>query len=236
MKLPTFSALTLAAVAALVVPVFGAEQEEPQTAKTADKALVTQQQPTRTTDASTASSAGQPSEEEMMKMMMENAKVNDHHKLLGDLVGEWTYAVKMWMSPDAPPMDSKGTAVRKAEMGGRYFVADASGKFAMPGPDGKMTDFDFKGHGTDAYDNAKQKFVSTWYDNMGTGIMMLEGTYDPASKTFTYQGDYDLAPGMKTKVRETIKIADKDHHTMEWFEDRGGKEVKTMEIAYTRKK
>jgi hypothetical protein len=188
------------------------------------------------TSPAAAASGGEQSPEEMMKMMMEMSKLNDNHKLLGELVGDWTYVVKMWMDPSAPPLESKGTATRKAEMGGRYFVADASGQFPMPGPDGKMQQFDFKGRSTDAFDNAKQKFVSTWIDNMGTGIMMSEGTYDQSSKTFTYRSSYDMAPGVKTDIRETIKIADKDHHTMEWFENRGGQEVKTMEIAYTRKK
>ena len=40
---------------------------------------------------------------------------------------------------------------------------------------------------------------------------------------------------MTTKVREVIKVTDKDHHTFELFEDRGGKETKTLEIIYTRK-
>lgn len=183
---------------------------------------------------SSSTATGQPSEADMMKMMIEMSKLNDNHKLLGELVGEWTYTVRMWMDPSKPPIESKGTASRKSEWGGRYFVADASGKFPMPGPDGKIQQFDFKGRSTDAYDNAKQKFVSTWIDNMGTGVMFSEGTYDPATKTFTYRADLDMAPGVKTPVRETIKVADKDHHTMEWFEQRGGHEVKTMEIAYTR--
>ena len=172
----------------------------------------------------------------MMQMMMENGKVNENHKLLAELVGDWNYTVKMWMAPDQPPSESKGTAKRTAEMGGRYFIAHASGKFQMPGPDGKMQDVDFKGMGVDGYDNAKKKFVSSWIDSMGTGIMMAEGTYDAATKTFTYQADYQMAPGMTSPVRETIKVTDKDHHVMEWFEQRGGKEVKTMEISYTRKK
>jgi hypothetical protein len=178
----------------------------------------------------------QPSEEEMMRLMMENMKLNENHKLLAELVGDWTYTVKMWMDPSAPPLESKGTMTRRSEMDGRYFVGDASGKFPMPGPDGKMQDFNFKGRSTEAYDNAKKKFVSSWIDNMGTGIMLSEGTYDPSTKTFTYHANYDMAPGVQTKIRETIKVTDKDHHLMEWFEDRGGKEVKTMEIAYTRKK
>jgi hypothetical protein len=181
-------------------------------------------------------SAGQPSEAEMMKMMMELSKLNENHKLLGQLAGTWSFVTKLWMDPSKPPQESKGTGVRKAIMDGRFYIMDVSGRLAFPGPDGKMMDMDFKGMSLEAYDNAKQKFVSTWVDNMGTGIMMSEGTYDAASKTFTHTGEYLMAPGMKQKIRETVKIVDNDHHMMEWFEDRGGEQVKTMEIAYTRKK
>lgn len=186
------------------------------------------------TSSTSSGSGAQPSEAEMMQMMMENAKLNENHKLLGELVGTWTYTVKMWMDPTGQPMESKGTATRRSEWGGRYFVADASGRFAMPGADGKMQQFDFKGRSTEGYDDAKKKFVATWIDNMGTGIEMFEGTFDPATKTFTYLAEVEMGPGMKSEVRETIKVTDKDHHVMEWFEHRGGKEVKTMEIDYTR--
>ncbi|MGI8889506.1 MAG: DUF1579 domain-containing protein [Chthoniobacterales bacterium] len=170
----------------------------------------------------------------MMAKMMELAKLNENHKLLGELAGNWSYTVKMWMDPSAAPMESKGTAVRKPIMDGRYYVADMSGKMEMPGPDGKPADMTFLGKSIEGYDNAKQKFVSAWIDNMGTGIMMSEGTYDAATKTFTYEGHVEMMPGMKTKVRETVKVTDKDHHLFEWYENRDGKYVKTMEIAYTR--
>ena len=121
-------------------------------------------------------------------------------------------------------------------MEGRYLHGDYSGKFKMPGADGKMKEMDFKGMSLDGYDNAKQKFISAWVDNMGTGIMLSEGTYDPATKAFTFTGEYEAMPGMKSKVREVIKMADKDRHSMEYYEDRGQGEMKTMEINYTRKK
>jgi hypothetical protein len=182
--------------------------------------------------------AGQPNEAQMMAQMMELAKPGENHKLLEGLVGSWTYRTKYWMSPDpaAPPGESFGTTVTKAIMGGRYFQSDHSGKFQMPGSDGKPMDMEFTGQETTGYDNAKKKFVSTWLDNMGTGIMNSEGTYDAESKTFTYTGDYEPVPGMKTKVREVLKIIDQDHHTFEFYEDRGSRQVKTMEISYTRAK
>jgi hypothetical protein len=40
---------------------------------------------------------------------------------------------------------------------------------------------------------------------------------------------------MKSKVREIIKFTDKTHMSMEYFEDRGQGEAKSMEINYTKK-
>jgi Protein of unknown function (DUF1579) len=189
------------------------------------------------TTASAPAASGQPNEAEMMKQMMEMAKLNENHKLLTSLDGTWSYVVKMWMDGDSSkkPEQSKGTAVRKSIMDGRYVIMDVSGKMDMPGSDGKIKQTTFKGQGTEGYDNVKKKFVGTWVDNMGTGIMMSEGDYDPATKTFTYTGEVEMMPGMKQKIREVIKVADKDHMDFEWYEDRGGKEAKTMEINYTRK-
>ena len=175
-----------------------------------------------------------PSEAEM-KQMMELAKLNDNHKVLATTAGNYSYVVKMWMDPKGNPTESKGMATRRAIMDGRYVTGEYSGSFKMPGADGKMKDMNFKGMSLDGYDNVKQKFVSSWVDNMGTGIIILDGTYDAATKTFTYTGDAEMAPGMKSKIREVIKMTDKGM-TLEYYEDRGQGEMKSMEINYTRKK
>jgi len=175
------------------------------------------------------------SDAEMTAMMMDMAKLGENHKLLASGVGTWNYVVKWWMDPSAAPSESTGVAVTKEVMGGRYFISDHTGKMQMPGADGKMMDMEFKGMSTEGYDNAKKKFVSSWIDNMGTGIVLSEGTYDVATKSFTYRAEYEMMPGVKTKTREVIKIADKDHRMIEFYEDRGGTEVKTMEIKYARK-
>jgi hypothetical protein len=179
--------------------------------------------------------AKKPGEAEMMAMMMEMAKPGENHKQLQEMVGTWSYSVKWWMSADAPPNIASGTTVSRSAMGGRYVISEHSGKMQMPGPEGKAMDVEFKGMAVEGYDNAKKKFVASWIDNMGTGIMNSEGTYDPAAKTLTYLAEYEPMPGMKTRMRQVIKITDKDHHTMEFFEDRDGKEVRTMEITYERK-
>jgi hypothetical protein len=189
---------------------------------------------------SAAASSGQPNPQEMMKQMMkqmmELSKLNENHKVLTDLDGNWNYTIKFWMNPDpnASPQQSKGTATRKSVMGGRFVVMDVSGKMQMPGEDGKMKDMQFKGMGVEGYDNVKKKFVASWIDNMGTGIQFSDGTYDPATKTLTYTSEIEPMPGMKMPVREVIKVADNNHMALEWYENHGGQEKKTMEINYTR--
>ena len=188
-----------------------------------------------------AAPTGQPTAADMQKMMQQMAemsKLNENHKLLSSMDGTWDYAIKFWMNPDpnAKPQESKGVAIRKSIMGGRYVTMDVTGKMQMPDEKGKMKDVTFKGMGIEGYDNMKQKFVASWIDNMGTGMEFSEGTYDPATKSFTYTAEVEMMPGMKTPVREVIKIADNKHMNLEWYENHGGAEKKTMEINYTKAK
>ncbi len=178
--------------------------------------------------------APKPDDAQMMASMMEMAKPGDNHKILAASVGTWNYKVKWWMDPKGAPMESTGTTKTRAVMDGRYFISEHEGKMSMPGADGKPEETAFRGMATEGYDNAKKKFVSTWIDNMGTGIMMMEGTYDPATKSITYIGEEEPMPGMKMKVKQVIKEIDVDHRVMEFFEDHGGTDVKMMEIAYAR--
>src|SRR5436305_7189836 len=146
--------------------------------------------------------AGQPSAADMQKMMqqmMEMSKLNENHKLLSSGDGTWDYIVKMWMDGDTSkkPQESKGTATRKSIMDGRFVEMDVTGKMQMPGPDGKPKEMTFKGHGMEGYDNVKKKFVGTWMDNMGTSMMMSEGTYDPATKSLSYTAEMEPLPVMK---------------------------------------
>lgn len=167
--------------------------------------------------------------------MIELAKLNENHKLLAELAGTWSTSMKM-MSPGEAPTTSTGSVTYRSIMNGRYFVGDHTGTMKMPDADGKMKSFTFKGMSIDGYDNVKQKFVSAWIDNLGTGIIPFEGTYDAATKTFTYTSEMEMTPGMKIPVRSVVKMTDRNHHTFEWYENRGGQEMKTLEIDYTRKK
>lgn len=151
------------------------------------------------------------------------------HKRLGELAGDWTFTSKMWMDPSAPPNEVPGTTTYRLIMGGRYLQGDHRGAFmGMP----------FEGQGVMAFDNVSQKYYASWIDNLGTGLMLSTGTYDPAKKAYTYLADMDdpMHPGVTIKVREVFTIVDANTHRLDWYQTQGGKETKTMEIVYTRKK
>ena len=94
-----------------------------------------------------------------------------------------------------------------------------------------------KGKSLSGYDNLKKKYVGTWIENMGTSITFVEGTYAAGTKTFTFSGQYDdPVTGGKIAFRFTENVAEKDRIVFEWYETREGKETKSMEIVYTRKK
>ncbi len=168
-------------------------------------------------------------EKAQMEAFEKMAAVGENHKLLEYMLGDWTTANKMWMQPGAPPMESSGTCSSKSAMGGRYILSEHKG-VVMGKP--------FEGVATSGFDNMTGKFVATWMDNMSTGIMNMTGSYDPAGKSFTFWSEMPdpMQPKVKVKVREVVKLVDKDKHLMEWFETHDGKEIKTMEVAYTRKK
>jgi Protein of unknown function (DUF1579) len=150
------------------------------------------------------------------------------HKHLARLAGDWTYTSKMWMDPSQPAMESGGTMHAETLLGGRYVEHHWKGNFMGQA---------FEGRGTDAYDNVAKQYVSSWIDNMSTGIMYSTGTCDDAGKVCTQSGDmWDPMTGQKTTSKSTITWKDDNTFTMEMFgKGPSGQEMKMMEITATRK-
>ena len=173
-----------------------------------------------------AQTAQEPTAEE--KAWMAYMTPGPMHKMLADADGEWTEEMTMWMAPGAEPMKNTATCVNKMILGGRYQESRHSGNFmGMP----------FEGVSTVAYDNAMKKYLSTWIDNMGTGLMYMEGVYDEATKAVHFKGKMvDPVSGQALDCREIFSFIDNDTQKMEMFQTEQGKERKTMEIVFKRKK
>ena len=149
------------------------------------------------------------------------------HKMLAKSDGTWDEDVTTWMDPSKPPVKSKSVAVNKMIMGGRYQQSTHTGN---------MMGMPFEGMSTLGYDNAKKMLISTWVDNMGTGIMTMEGTWDSTSHTANLKGKMvDPTTGKEIDCRETFTLIDDNHQKLEMFCTYYGKETKTMEILFKRK-
>lgn len=164
--------------------------------------------------------------EEETKKWMEYSTPSEIHKMLAASDGEWKEDITFWMAPGAPESKMKASCVNKMVLGGRYQESRHTGDFmGMP----------FEGIGTLAYDNARKVFINTWIDNMGTGIMYLEGTWDAKTKTVNLSGKMtDPMTGKETRVREEFKIIDDNTQEMTQYTEQGGKEFKNMHIKITR--
>jgi hypothetical protein len=153
-------------------------------------------------------------------------KPGPEHKVLDPLVGTWNAKVKMWLEPGKEPTTSDGKMTTKWIMDGLFLEQSVDGKFM---------DMPFKGLGVTGYDPTKKKYVGTWIDSMGPGIMIMEGTYDEKTKTLTTFSDEVDPKGKKSKFRSSVQIVSADHYVQEMFSTpEGGKEMKMIEIQYTK--
>jgi hypothetical protein len=170
----------------------------------------------------------EPKPDPMVAAMAKYMTPGPQHKLLTGMAGTWTVAGKFWhQDATKPPIETTGTAEIKA-MGDLWVTQDFSGTFM-----GKP----FVGHGIDGYDLTKNKYVGTWVDSMGSYIMNSEGTADASGKVMTYTAnDFDPMTSKTGTVKEVVKIDSDKQHTMTMFKTGAdGKEVKMMELVYTRK-
>ena len=212
--------ITLAFCATVLLITACNNEKKPETDKPADGATTMEKKP---------EAPPMPDSATMMKNWQDYMTPGDMHKMMAKWDGTWTGDISMWMYPGEPMQKSTGSAVNKMIMNGLYQESNHTGlMMGMP----------FNGKSTVGFDNHRKEFVSTWVDNMGSGIMVMRGPWNEATKTMNLKGTM-VDPGTKndTEVRETFRIVDDNTQELEMFVmTPDGKEFKTMNIKFTRKK
>lgn len=199
MRIRTFVSICIFAVV-LAVPAFAQEGEMPQMT---------------------------PEQQAEMEAYMKAGALGRQHELMAKHVGTYDVAIKSWMDPAAPPMESKGVAIRTLHMGGRVMHEEFQGD---------MMGTPFTGLSRSGYDNVSGKYWSTWTDSMSTGIMVSEGECDE-DHNCTYVGTYnDPIKGGPVTNRYVAKWSSPDEQYFAMYgPGREGDEVKMMEMIYTRR-
>ena len=166
-------------------------------------------------------------EQKEQKAWMTYMTPGEMHKMLAKSNGDWHENLTYWMAPGAPGTNAESECTNKMIMGDRYQESIHTGT---------MMGMPFEGKSVVGYDNARKVFQSTWVDNMGSGVMYLEGKYNEKAKTITFKGTaVDGMTGKIENIRQTMKFVDDKTQMMEMFMTKEGKEFKTMEIKFTKK-
>ena len=149
------------------------------------------------------------------------------HKWMAKLNGTWQVDVSHWMDASGKPENAKAINVVNTTLNGLYQEGKLTGTImGMP----------MEGHSTMAYDNAKKMFVSTWIDNMGSGITIMTGQYDEVSKTLNMTGT-QTSPmtGKDVPIRQVTKILDDNKYLLEMYmPGPDGEEMRFMEGKFSR--
>jgi quercetin dioxygenase-like cupin family protein len=167
-------------------------------------------------------SAPAMTKEQEEKAWMEYATPGAEHARMQQDSGTWNAEMTTWYHPDSAAIQWTAKGEVKMILNGHYQEGSYTGDFmGMP----------FEGRSVTAFDNAKKEYVSTWIDNMGTGVMIMQGKASADGKTLELKGKmYDPAQGKEVDARETMKIIDEKTQLMEMFYVRNGKEMKSMEM------
>jgi hypothetical protein len=164
-------------------------------------------------------------QEEMMKKWQEYMTPGDVHQTFAKLTGDWKATVTMY-DPSGQEMSSEAVTTFEMILGGRYLKSTFKGN---------MMGMPYEGTGLDAYDNAAKEYLSTWVDNMGTGIMFMKGKWDDTEKAIVYLGtSTDPMTGKEQPVKSISKTIDDNHFVQTMFNVMDGKDIKAMEISYSR--
>jgi hypothetical protein len=163
-------------------------------------------------------------------MAQPGVKPTDEHRILARDEGTWDATIKAFMSgPDAEPATSKGTEVNTVMSGGLWVLSRFEGDF------GGMK---FEGRGQFGYDPNKKKYIGTWIDSLSPTLSVLEGHYDPKTRTMTYVGEGTAPEGVKytQKMVTTTKDDGSRVFTLSMKTDGSKDETKFMEITYQKRK
>lgn len=163
----------------------------------------------------------------MMKAWEAFRAPGDMHKLLATFNGQWVADVTTYMDPSRPPIKSQATQIFKPIMGGLYQAGHMTGT---------IMGMNFEGQSINGYDNAKKIFVSTWIDNLGSGVINMTGSWDEATKTLHYKGSQtDPVTGKDVPIRQELKVLDVNTYLLTMYgAGMDGKETKFMEATYKR--
>lgn len=150
--------------------------------------------------------------------------VGDEHRRLAALAGQWRVKQSLWLVAGQPPQLDTGAARFTPVLGGRHLRQDLRIESSAP----------FRGLGYMGYDNATGGYYASWMDTNFTGILLLQGDYNPVDKAYRLHGDMSGEGGERIPTREELHMVDSKHFVVRYYETRHGQEALVVELEYSR--
>lgn len=149
------------------------------------------------------------------------------HAGLAATAGSYDILIRSWQVPGKPPSEDAGTATRKMILDGRVLVEMM---------DSTLMGQPYTGHAMSGYDNITGEYWTTWMDNNSTGLVVFRGSCDAAGACSLSGSWRDPVGKAPTTARMATRWTSPSTQLFEMFgPGKDGKEVKAMEILYTKK-
>ena len=152
---------------------------------------------------------------------------SEHHRHLERLIGTWAVEGRYFL-PSGEPTDFRGTIESSSVMDGLFvesrLVAELVGQ-------------PYHGRIVDGYDTVTERYVATFFENIGPGIVWASGVCEEEGRVRTLMGEVpDPVWGGTYTLRSVHTFIDDDTYRYDAFlahED--GREFKQMEYVATRR-
>ena len=147
----------------------------------------------------------------------------EEHKRFAEMAGDWSAEIKTWMAPGTDPMIVEGVSSYELVLDGRYLKQTL---------EANMMGQPYQGVGMTGYDRFGKVYQMVWMDSMGTSMTTGE------SKSFEEMTAMIRNPmtGDPIETRMVTEVVDENKHVFSMYAPGpDGKEMKSLEIVYTRK-
>ncbi|HYV95753.1 MAG TPA: DUF1579 family protein [Chitinophagales bacterium] len=172
------------------------------------------------------SAGAQDDKDQATKAWMDYSTPGEGQKLIEKLVGDWKADISEYRDRTQPQVQSTAMVHNEMIMGGRYLSIHYTGT---------MRGMPFDGMGTMAFNNGTYKYCSTWIDNLGTGIIYMEGSRNVEGSALQFKGmGYDPIQKKEVSMRQVIHFNSANDQTIEFLVDINGVDFQVMDIHLTR--
>lgn len=100
-------------------------------------------------------------------------------KRLDPLIGTYKVAIKIWVTPEGPPIETTAASVNTWVLGGRFVQMMLNGDAPNAA---------YSGTGHIGYDNVTQNYQASWMDTGSTAITLYTGKLAASGKSALMKG------------------------------------------------